>query len=110
MIQIFRAILMPFFIHTCLSAVPCIPQNVTAEMMCSSDTGVVSWEEGEGVSSYKVQAMGPNGHKAECYSTESSCELPNMHCGQLYNVTVTAQDGRCDNSHAYLNLQSGKNE
>uniref|UniRef100_A0A3P8T8Q7 Fibronectin type III domain containing 7, related sequence 3 n=1 Tax=Amphiprion percula TaxID=161767 RepID=A0A3P8T8Q7_AMPPE len=24
---------------------PCVPQNVTAEMMCSSDTGVVSWEQ-----------------------------------------------------------------
>uniref|UniRef100_A0A3B5A2Q4 Fibronectin type III domain containing 7, related sequence 3 n=1 Tax=Stegastes partitus TaxID=144197 RepID=A0A3B5A2Q4_9TELE len=24
---------------------PCVPQNVTAKMMCSSDTGMVSWEE-----------------------------------------------------------------
>ncbi|XP_047442067.1 uncharacterized protein LOC125008801 [Mugil cephalus] len=89
-----------------IDTVPCVPQNVTAEMMCSSDTGVVSWEEGEGVSSYKVQATAPDGHKAECYSTESSCQLPNMHCGQMYNLTVTAQDGRCDNSRVYLNLQS----
>lgn len=98
------------FIHTCLSVGPCIPQKVTAEMVCSNDTGVVSWEEGEGVSSYMVQAFGPNGHKIKCDSTETSCELPNMQCGQLYNLTVTAQDGQCDNSHAYLNLQSGKYE
>uniref|UniRef100_A0A8P4G5R4 Fibronectin type-III domain-containing protein n=1 Tax=Dicentrarchus labrax TaxID=13489 RepID=A0A8P4G5R4_DICLA len=89
-----------------LNTVPCVPQNVTAEMVCSSDTGVVSWEEGDAVSSYMVQAFGPDGHKAMCNSTETSCQLPNMHCGQLYNLTLTAEDGRCDNSHAYLNLQS----
>ncbi|KAM9761579.1 uncharacterized protein fndc7b [Menidia menidia] len=89
-----------------VDTVPCVPQNVKAEMVCSSDTGVVSWEEGEGVSSYKVQALGPDGHNAECHSTETTCRLPSMHCGQLYNLTVTAQDGRCDNSHAYLNLKS----
>uniref|UniRef100_A0A3B3HPR2 Fibronectin type-III domain-containing protein n=2 Tax=Oryzias latipes TaxID=8090 RepID=A0A3B3HPR2_ORYLA len=89
-----------------IGTVPCIPQHVTAEMVCSNDTGVVSWEEGEGVTSYKVQAYGPDGHRTECHSSESSCELPNMHCGQLYNLTVTAQDGRCDNSNAFLNLMS----
>uniref|UniRef100_A0A3Q0SHR7 Fibronectin type III domain containing 7, related sequence 3 n=1 Tax=Amphilophus citrinellus TaxID=61819 RepID=A0A3Q0SHR7_AMPCI len=24
---------------------PCVPQKVTAKMVCSNDTGVVSWEE-----------------------------------------------------------------
>lgn len=87
---------------------PCVPQKVTAEMVCSNNTGVVSWEEGEGVSSYMVRAFGPDGHKTQCNSTGNCCHLPNMHCGQLYNLTVTALDGECDNSHAYLNLQSGK--
>ncbi|KAL7397583.1 hypothetical protein ABVT39_024505 [Epinephelus coioides] len=89
-----------------LSTVPCVPQKVTAEMVCSNDTGVVSWEEEEGVSSYMVRAFGPDGHKTQCNSTGNCCHLPNMHCGQLYNLTVTALDGECDNSHAYLNLQS----
>lgn len=98
----------PDFTHTCLPAVPCVPPNVTAEMVCSNDTGVVSWEAGEGVSSYMVRAFGPDGDMPMCNSTATSCLLPNMHCGQLYNLTVTANDGRCDNSNAYLNLQSGK--
>ncbi|XP_074491158.1 uncharacterized protein fndc7b [Sebastes fasciatus] len=89
-----------------INTVACVPQNVTAEMVCSNDTGVVSWEEGEGVSSYEVRAFGPDGQKIQCNSTATSCQLPNMHCGQLYNLTVTAQDGQCDNSRAYLNLQS----
>ncbi|XP_039984445.1 uncharacterized protein LOC120790698 [Xiphias gladius] len=89
-----------------INTLPCVPQKVIAETVCSNDTGVVSWEEEEDVSSYIVRAFGPSGHKTECESTETSCQLPKLHCGQLYNVTVTAQDGRCDNSHAYLTLQS----
>ncbi|KAI3368520.1 hypothetical protein L3Q82_025527 [Scortum barcoo] len=89
-----------------LSTVLCVPSKVTAEMVCSNDTGIVSWEEGESVSSYLVKAFGPDGHKTMCNSTANSCQLPNMHCGELYNLTVTAQDKQCDNSNAYLTLQS----
>ncbi|XP_034439595.1 uncharacterized protein LOC117760582 [Hippoglossus hippoglossus] len=89
-----------------INTLPCVPQGVTAEMVCSNDTGVVSWEEEEGVSSYRVQASGPDGHRTECNSTETSCQLPGLHCGQLYNLTLTAQDGECDNSVAHLDLQS----
>lgn len=92
---------------TCLSPVPCVPQQVTTQMVCTNDTGIVSWEETEGVSSYMVQAFGPNGHKTLCNSTTSSCNLPSLHCGQLYNLTVTAQDGGCNSSHANQTLQSG---
>lgn len=86
---------------------PCVPQQVTAQMVCSNDTGLVSWEEAEGVSSYVVQASGPNGHESLCNSTTASCKLPSLHCGQMYNLTVTAQDGQCDSSHAPQTLQSG---
>lgn len=76
-------------------------------MVCSNDTGVVSWEMEDGVSSYMVRAFGPDADKIQCNSTGTSCQLPNMHCGQLYNLTLTAKDGECDNSQAFLNLQSG---
>ncbi|CAB1419901.1 unnamed protein product [Pleuronectes platessa] len=89
-----------------INTLPCVPQGVTVKMICSNDTGVVSWEEEEGVSSYRVQAFGPDGHRTECNSTGTSCELPGLHCGQLYNLTLTAQDGECDNSVAHLHLQS----
>uniref|UniRef100_A0A8D3DKS8 Fibronectin type-III domain-containing protein n=1 Tax=Scophthalmus maximus TaxID=52904 RepID=A0A8D3DKS8_SCOMX len=89
-----------------INTLPCVPQGVTAAMVCSNDTGVVSWEEEEGVSSYSVRAFGPNGHKTQCNTTDTSCQLPGLHCGQRYNLTVTAEDGECDNSVAYLDLQS----
>ncbi|XP_071200535.1 mucin-3B [Salvelinus alpinus] len=89
-----------------LNTLLCEPQNVSAQMECGSNAGLVSWEQGELVSSYLVRAVSPNGHLTQCDSNATSCRLPNMHCGQQYNLTVTAQDGSCDNSNAYLTLQS----
>ncbi|XP_076010605.1 fibronectin type III domain-containing protein 7-like [Genypterus blacodes] len=89
-----------------INTVPCIPQRTTAEMLCSTNTGLVSWEEEDSVSGYLVKAAGPDGHMIQCSSSRSSCQLTNMHCGQLYNLTVTPVDDRCDISNAYLNLQS----
>lgn len=77
-------------------------------MECGSNAGLVSWEQGELVSSYLVRAVSSDGHRTQCDSNATSCRLPSMHCGQQYNLTVTAQDGRCDNSNAYLTLQSGR--
>ncbi|XP_027882788.1 uncharacterized protein fndc7b [Xiphophorus couchianus] len=89
-----------------IDTAPCVPQKVTAQMLCGNNTGVVSWAEDKGVHSYHVQALGPDGHKIFCDSVKNSCQLPSMHCGETYNLTVTAQDGRCDNSNAYLDLKS----
>ncbi|KAK2835181.1 hypothetical protein Q5P01_015665 [Channa striata] len=89
-----------------ISTLPCVPQKPRAQTVCSNASAVVSWDKVEGVSSYVVQAYGPDGHKTKCDSTATSCQLPDLHCGQLYNLTVTAQDGRCDNSNAYLSLQT----
>lgn len=76
-------------------------------MDCGSGAGLVTWEQGEGVASYLVQAAGVDGHLTHCNSTSSGCRLTSLHCGQMYNLTVTAQDAHCDTSRAYLSLQSG---
>ncbi|KAJ8384528.1 hypothetical protein AAFF_G00204430 [Aldrovandia affinis] len=88
-----------------VNTVPCEPQNVSAVVDCSSNTGVVTWEYGEGVLLYLVEAAGPDGHRTQCISLSTSCQLPDLHCGQKYNLTVTAQNGICE-SKAYLSLQS----
>ncbi|XP_051736094.1 fibronectin type III domain-containing protein 7-like [Ctenopharyngodon idella] len=75
-------------------------------MECGSHTGVVSWEQGEDVASYLVYASSPDGHQTHCSSPTSSCKLDNLHCGQAYNLTITAQDSHCDSQNAFSTLQS----
>uniref|UniRef100_A0AAV2KZF0 Fibronectin type-III domain-containing protein n=1 Tax=Knipowitschia caucasica TaxID=637954 RepID=A0AAV2KZF0_KNICA len=85
---------------------PCDPQSVMASIVCENNTGLVSWEEADGVSSYSVHGHGPDGHAPSCITEGTSCRLDNMHCGQTYNLTVTANDGTCDNSQSHLTLDS----
>ncbi|XP_058265731.1 uncharacterized protein LOC131365857 [Hemibagrus wyckioides] len=89
-----------------LNTVPCKPQRLSALMDCWTSTGLVSWEAGQGVLSYLVQAVGANGNQVQCSTTNTSCSLPNLNCGQLYTLTSVGQDGHCNSSAAQVNLQS----
>ncbi|XP_016331309.1 uncharacterized protein LOC107680061 [Sinocyclocheilus anshuiensis] len=89
-----------------LDTVPCEPHGIVAQMECSSHTGVVSWEQGDHVASYLVQASSPDGHQTYCSSPTTSCRLVSLHCGQAYNLTLTAQDSHCNSQNAFSQLQS----
>ncbi|XP_056598960.1 fibronectin type III domain-containing protein 7-like [Triplophysa dalaica] len=90
-----------------LSTVPCKAQNVSVQMSCSANTAVVTWEPSDRVISHIVRAIGSDGHGINCTSSNDSCILTSMHCGQNYNVTVAALDGACDSSNVLIVLQSG---
>lgn len=77
-------------------------------MSCSANTAVVTWEPSDRVTSHIVRAIGSDGHRINCTSSNDSCILTSMHCGQIYNVTVAALDGACDSSNVLLVLQSGE--
>uniref|UniRef100_A0A672RTY0 Fibronectin type III domain containing 7, related sequence 4 n=1 Tax=Sinocyclocheilus grahami TaxID=75366 RepID=A0A672RTY0_SINGR len=89
-----------------LSTVPCKLQNVSAQLNCDTNSAVVSWELSDNVTRHTVQAIGSDGHRIDCTSSDHSCTLAGMRCGQSYNITVTALDGACDNSNTNLMLTS----
>ncbi|KAJ3599685.1 hypothetical protein NHX12_033641 [Muraenolepis orangiensis] len=76
-----------------IDTVPCVPQGVAAVMECSNATGLVSWEPAEGGAPYHVGAFGADGHAPECIGAADRCQLPGLHCGQRYDLTLTALDG-----------------
>lgn len=86
----------------------CKPQNASALFNCDTNSAVVTWELADTVTHHIVQAAGSDGHRINCTSSDHSCTLLGMHCGQRYNLTITAMDGVCDNSNTYLTLQSGE--
>nr|XP_055057047.1 uncharacterized protein LOC129441425 [Misgurnus anguillicaudatus] len=89
-----------------LTTVPCKPQNASAQLNCNTNTAVVTWEPSDRVLSYIVKASSPDGHQINCTSSNYSCTLPSMHCGQNYNVTVAALIGGCCNNKANFILPS----
>ncbi|KTF95187.1 hypothetical protein cypCar_00023202, partial [Cyprinus carpio] len=89
-----------------INTVPCKPQNASAQLDCDTNSAVVSWELSDNVTHHTVQAVGSDGHRIDCTSSDHSCTLAGMRCGQSYNVTVTALDGVCDNINTHLMLKS----
>lgn len=74
---------------------PCAPKNVTVRLQCLINTAVVSWEGSPGAVGYNVTAVGHDGDIKHSTVTGTSCQLPNMHCGQTYDIVITPFSQTC---------------
>lgn len=95
----------------CLLTAPCDVQNVTAVPVCGTDTGLVSWVVSSGLGMYTVLAQG-EGHQTSCQSNSTSCEVSQLMCGKVYNITVQLDGGMdCDDTSApSATLHTGKDQ
>lgn len=72
--------------------------DVSASLLCDNNTAAVSWLHGSGSDTYSVTALGGGGDVKRCTTNSTSCHLPNMHCAQTYEITVTPFSDRCRGS------------
>ncbi|KAK6484157.1 fibronectin type III domain-containing protein 7-like, partial [Huso huso] len=77
---------------------PCDPQNIVARLDCITSIAIVYWDPSPGAESYTVMADGSNDHVISCNTPNTTCQLNELDCGQLYNVTVLAQDSKCSST------------
>ena len=75
---------------------PCVPQNLSVHYNVSR--AQVMWATASGASSYSVEAVTDQGLRITCNSTNNSCSLNGLHCGQIYNVTVSSHNQACNNT------------
>ncbi|XP_073671225.1 uncharacterized protein [Paramisgurnus dabryanus] len=73
-----------------IQTAPCPPQNVSANVNCSSNTATVIWGSSQGAVLYSVTASSVNGQSVNCTSASTSCVLSPLACGQRYTVTMRA--------------------
>ncbi|XP_026054455.1 uncharacterized protein LOC113040326 [Carassius auratus] len=83
-----------------VTAGPCVPQNVSASVSCSSNIASVTWGSTQGAELYTVTASSANGLSANCTSTSTSCNLPTLTCGQSYTITVKAKGSNCSSGNS----------
>lgn len=89
-------------------AVPCVPQQVEAQVVCDSGAVAVSWEPSKGASSYTAVAQGNGGYASSCNSSETTCQFDDLPCGLNYSVTVTASGETCSSAgSAAVELNTG---
>lgn len=77
------------------SLAPCMAENVAASLDCYNNSAEVSWSSVKGAESYLVSAFGDNGHQVSCETNEDECDLTELQCGQVYNVSLTAVNTHC---------------
>lgn len=78
-----------------VSAVPCAPQNVSASLVCLTHSVLVSWVGSPSALWYNVTLVGQDGHLHCCQTNSSTCEIPHIHCGESYSITVVPYSETC---------------
>ncbi|XP_066528384.1 fibronectin type III domain-containing protein 7-like [Hoplias malabaricus] len=78
-----------------LQTAPCVPQNVSVSLQCANNTASVSWLASPGALGYNVTASSDDGDVKFCHTSNTNCQLPNMHCAQTYVVVVTPFSNTC---------------
>lgn len=77
--------------------VPCTPATVHPDVDCGADTLTVSWSESSGADSYIATVQDSNGQTTTCQgTTEGSCNVTGVGCGQIYRVSAVSSDGYCN--------------
>lgn len=77
------------------SSVPCAPENVSAALLCSSRSALVSWAGSHGAVRYSVTLTAQDGHTLRCQSNSTSCQVADIRCGETYSITVTPRSETC---------------
>lgn len=97
---------------SCASAVPCVPRQVEARVVCESGAMAVAWEPSKGASSYTAVAQGNGGYTSTRNSSDGTttwCVFDDLRCGLNYSVTVSASDETCSSAgSAAVELNTGR--
>lgn len=90
---------------------PCPPENVQTVLDCSNNTASVEWQASSGADFYIVQAFGIEEDISGCESASQSCELADLMCGFIYNISVIAVNSQCNVSQSGVTqLKTGKED
>ncbi|XP_016305113.1 fibronectin type III domain-containing protein 7-like [Sinocyclocheilus anshuiensis] len=87
--------------------VPCIPQNVSAVETCSSDSASLTWNYANGAIFYIGMATHVNGTVHTCVAMAAECTIPDLRCGEAYDVYVMSTNLKCNSSESqHVTLQT----
>lgn len=80
--------------------VPCAPSDLAVDIDCETNYAQVSWSHTNGTVKYFSRASSAAGAAFYCDSSNTSCTLKTLQCGDNYNFTVKAFDGACNSSES----------
>uniref|UniRef100_A0A3P9QGS6 Fibronectin type-III domain-containing protein n=1 Tax=Poecilia reticulata TaxID=8081 RepID=A0A3P9QGS6_POERE len=78
-----------------INTAPCPPTNLVVSSSCKSNNISVSWQDSQGSMSYMAVAENENGRQWTCNTSSTTCQIPELLCGQKYDVYVVGIDSTC---------------
>lgn len=75
-----------------------MPQNVQAILACQSTVLNVTWQQNGAATNYRAMVVTSAGEVMFPVTDQPFFMVPNILCGQKYNVTVVAQNEKCNSS------------
>lgn len=82
------------------SAAPCTPQNIQTTLECQSTVLNITWQQTGDASRYLARVDTSSGQSIFRDSGTLFVTVPNIVCGQTHNVTVVAQNEKCNSSRS----------
>lgn len=90
---------------------PCPPSQVQATIDCAGKRVLVSWLSSRFSGFYMARMADQSGGLLNCTTMNNSCWVSGLKCGQVYNITVTYNNGlfNCPNKISVpIRINSGK--
>ncbi|XP_069798451.1 fibronectin type III domain-containing protein 7-like [Narcine bancroftii] len=78
-----------------IQTAPCIPENLTAELICDLNTISFWWDETDGAQLYTVTIRDSQRVTALFNTSDASAQIQNLQCGEYYTISVLATDDIC---------------
>ncbi|XP_048845072.1 uncharacterized protein fndc7rs1 isoform X3 [Brienomyrus brachyistius] len=75
---------------------PCLPQNISSENDCRSDSVMLKWDYSAGAVSYTALATHADGTVSSCNSVGTGCRVQGLRCGETYFVSLLVTNLICN--------------
>ncbi|XP_069497964.1 serine-rich adhesin for platelets-like [Ambystoma mexicanum] len=78
-----------------LTTAPCIPGSVESLLNCTAETATLIWPITLGAVNYSSLVTGPSLETLDCSTSDTTCYIEGLQCGQDYNITLKAHGQQC---------------
>lgn len=102
--SLYVCVLSSHYLHQflmCPALAPCVPSNVTVAASCEEKGAIVSWAHSEVATSFHLTATARDGEVRTCNNSVNRCVLPDLRCGQLYSISVSASSENCSTQPSF---------
>lgn len=77
---------------------PCPPVDIEKSVSCDNHTASISWSAVPGAVTYTATLEQTNGSTTCCTTSETSCDITDLPCGEIYILHVMAGGRTCNSS------------